>query len=290
MNSVRLSIRISTRSPKRTPRRLSAPASAVTRRSSSAHVVVCPRYRSAVASGCISACRASWLVQFCLLARYGCSVGDDAAVNGWNSQGCTTLIFDQTLSCCGHTMASAVRGQPPDGGRVNAPARHVHRPRRVVRREQMSDEVAGHLRAAIMSGTLLPGTFIRLDETAAQLGVSITPVREALRTLRGEGMVLLEPHRGHVVAPLEPTATSRTSSGCRPPSPRNSPPPPPSGSPRTGSTSWSGSTTSSQRPSRPVRRKPSPRQSSGSTARSITRRAVSSWPGSSCTWRATCRR
>ncbi|PEG38981.1 GntR family transcriptional regulator [Mycolicibacterium agri] len=66
----------------------------------------------------------------------------------------------------------------------------------------MSDEVAGHLRAAIMSGALLPGTFIRLDETAAQLGVSITPVREALRTLRGEGMVLLEPHRGHVVAPL----------------------------------------------------------------------------------------
>ena len=53
-----------------------------------------------------------------------------------------------------------------------------------------------------MTGTLRPGTFIRLDETAAQLGVSITPVREALRTLRGEGMVQLEPHRGHVVVPL----------------------------------------------------------------------------------------
>ena len=107
--------------------------------------------------------------------------------------------------------------------------------RRAVRREQMSDEVAGHLRAAIMSGTLLPGTFIRLDETAAQLGVSITPVREALRTLRGEGMVQLEPHRGHVVAPLS-RATSRTSSGCSPPSPRSSPPPRPSGSPTTRST------------------------------------------------------
>ena len=78
-------------------------------------------------------------------------------------------------------------------GRVNAPA---------VRREQLSDEVAAHLRAAIMGGSLRPGTFIRLDETASQLGVSITPVREALRTLRGEGMVVLEPHRGHVVAPL----------------------------------------------------------------------------------------
>jgi DNA-binding GntR family transcriptional regulator len=53
-----------------------------------------------------------------------------------------------------------------------------------------------------MSGSLQPGTFIRLDETAAGLGVSITPVREALLKLRGEGMVGLEPHRGHVVLPL----------------------------------------------------------------------------------------
>jgi DNA-binding GntR family transcriptional regulator len=76
------------------------------------------------------------------------------------------------------------------------------RKRRPLRRAQLSDEVAGHLRAAIMSGTLRPGTFIRLDETAAELGVSITPVREALLKLRGEGMVQLEPHRGHVVLPL----------------------------------------------------------------------------------------
>jgi len=71
-----------------------------------------------------------------------------------------------------------------------------------LRRAQLSDEVAGHLRGAIMSGTLRPGTFIRLDETAAELGVSVTPVREALLKLRGEGMVQLEPHRGHVVLPL----------------------------------------------------------------------------------------
>src|SRR5271155_4503539 len=74
--------------------------------------------------------------------------------------------------------------------------------RRPLRRAQLSDEVAGHLRAAIMSGSLRPGTFIRLDETAAKLGVSVTPVREALLKLRGEGMVQLEPHRGHVVLPL----------------------------------------------------------------------------------------
>jgi DNA-binding GntR family transcriptional regulator len=74
------------------------------------------------------------------------------------------------------------------------------KPRREFRREQLSDEVAAHLRFRIMSGALRPGAFIRLDETAADLGVSITPVREALRTLRGEGMVQLEPHRGHMVS------------------------------------------------------------------------------------------
>jgi DNA-binding GntR family transcriptional regulator len=87
-------------------------------------------------------------------------------------------------------------------GHVNAPLSATPRRRRPLRRAQLSDEVAGHLRTAIMSGTLRPGTFIRLDETAASLGVSITPVREALLKLRGEGMVQLEPHRGHVVLPL----------------------------------------------------------------------------------------
>ncbi|OBI17084.1 GntR family transcriptional regulator [Mycobacterium sp. E2327] len=85
---------------------------------------------------------------------------------------------------------------------MNAPMSTKPRTRRPLRRAQLSDEVAAHLRAAIMSGTLRPGTFIRLDETAAELGVSVTPVREALLKLRGEGMVQLEPHRGHVVLPL----------------------------------------------------------------------------------------
>lgn len=85
---------------------------------------------------------------------------------------------------------------------MNAPPKAPVRPRRAVRREQLSDEVAARLRTDIMMGHLRPGTYIRLDETGAALGVSITPVREALRTLRGEGMVALEPHRGHVVVPL----------------------------------------------------------------------------------------
>jgi len=71
-----------------------------------------------------------------------------------------------------------------------------------LRRPQLSDDVAVHVRNLIMSGGARPGDFIRLDETAADLGVSVTPVREALLTLRGEGLVELVPHRGYVVAPL----------------------------------------------------------------------------------------
>lgn len=73
---------------------------------------------------------------------------------------------------------------------------------REIRRPQLSEEVAGRLRASIMTGELRPGEYIRMDETAAQLGVSVTPVREALLTLRGEGMVNGVPHRGYVVAPM----------------------------------------------------------------------------------------
>jgi DNA-binding GntR family transcriptional regulator len=72
----------------------------------------------------------------------------------------------------------------------------------VVRRPQLADEVAAHLRGLIMAGRMRPGERVRLEEVADQLGVSITPVREALLTLRGEDMVELEPRRGYVVAPL----------------------------------------------------------------------------------------
>ncbi|WP_179277986.1 GntR family transcriptional regulator [Rhodococcus sp. 14-2470-1a] len=72
------------------------------------------------------------------------------------------------------------------------------------RRPQLSEDVANHVRHIVMSGAVRPGDFIRLDETAAELGVSVTPVREALLTLRGEGMVELVPHRGYVVSPLTP--------------------------------------------------------------------------------------
>jgi DNA-binding GntR family transcriptional regulator len=70
------------------------------------------------------------------------------------------------------------------------------------RRRQLSDEVAAYVRELIMSGQVRHGEFLRLERIAEDLGISVTPVREALLSLRGEGFVTLEPRRGFLAAPL----------------------------------------------------------------------------------------
>ncbi|MBO2451349.1 GntR family transcriptional regulator [Actinomadura barringtoniae] len=66
----------------------------------------------------------------------------------------------------------------------------------------MCDEVAARIRELIMDGQVRPGEFLRLERLALDFGISVTPVREALQSLRSEGFVQLEPRRGFVVAPL----------------------------------------------------------------------------------------
>jgi DNA-binding GntR family transcriptional regulator len=60
------------------------------------------------------------------------------------------------------------------------------------------------LREAIVRGDLAPGAPIRQSATAEQLGLSIIPVREALKTLAGEGIVTYAPQRGYTVTELGP--------------------------------------------------------------------------------------
>ncbi|GAA4618844.1 GntR family transcriptional regulator [Saccharopolyspora hordei] len=67
---------------------------------------------------------------------------------------------------------------------------------------RLPDELAGRLREWIITGRLRSGDHLHLERLADHLGVSVTPVREALLTLRGEGFVDLEPRRGFTVAPL----------------------------------------------------------------------------------------
>ena len=59
------------------------------------------------------------------------------------------------------------------------------------------------LRAKIPSGELPPGTALIQANLAKDLGVSMTPVREALRNLATEGLVTMSTHRGATVTQLD---------------------------------------------------------------------------------------
>ncbi|MEN3274364.1 MAG: hypothetical protein V7631_154 [Massilia sp.] len=60
------------------------------------------------------------------------------------------------------------------------------------------------LRQAILNGTFSPGQMLRQDDVATRLGVSRSPLREALPRLEAEGIVVLHPRRGYAVASLDP--------------------------------------------------------------------------------------
>jgi DNA-binding GntR family transcriptional regulator len=64
---------------------------------------------------------------------------------------------------------------------------------------QLTESVHAALETAILSGQLQPNARVNQDATARQLGVSRTPVREALRWLERDGLVRLEPRRGAFV-------------------------------------------------------------------------------------------
>ncbi|SFE49166.1 GntR family transcriptional regulator [Blastococcus tunisiensis] len=63
-----------------------------------------------------------------------------------------------------------------------------------------AERALGELRELILGGALLPGTRLGEVELAERLGVSRTPVREALSRLAAEGLVELVPNRGARVA------------------------------------------------------------------------------------------
>lgn len=66
----------------------------------------------------------------------------------------------------------------------------------------LREEVFYTLREAILKGQLKPGTRLMEISLAEQLGVSRTPVREAIRKLELEGLVIIEPRKGARVAEI----------------------------------------------------------------------------------------
>lgn len=74
-------------------------------------------------------------------------------------------------------------------------------PRRVVT-QSLVDLVLEEVRRSILDGSLAPGAAVSIAELSDRLGVSHIPVREALRRLEGEGLVVLRRGRAATVAPL----------------------------------------------------------------------------------------
>jgi DNA-binding GntR family transcriptional regulator len=65
------------------------------------------------------------------------------------------------------------------------------------------DQVTAEIRRSILTGVLRPGQELSLRELAGRLGVSTIPVREALRRLEGQGLLVASPGRSSRVAPLD---------------------------------------------------------------------------------------
>jgi DNA-binding GntR family transcriptional regulator len=92
-----------------------------------------------------------------------------------------------TMPRLGH-HASSVEPASASGGLLRA------------NRQTLVEQVYGQVRRAITSGRFPPGQRLVIDDLAADLGVSITPVREALRQLQREGLVSDVPFSGMQVA------------------------------------------------------------------------------------------
>ncbi len=71
-----------------------------------------------------------------------------------------------------------------------------------------SDQVYWALREAIISAQLRPGLKLSENELAGELGVSRTPIREALARLRDERLVAIVPQLGTYVTLISPSAVA----------------------------------------------------------------------------------
>lgn len=68
--------------------------------------------------------------------------------------------------------------------------------------ETLVERVRTHIRDGILDGQYRPGDRLREVEIAKSLGVSRTPIREAVKALEWEGLISVEPWRGVVVSRL----------------------------------------------------------------------------------------
>lgn len=94
-------------------------------------------------------------------------------------------------------------GLEPDDGVAGADSTAIFGPKN---NSSLRDQAYDALRDAIISGRLAPGDRIKERDVAQQMDISTTPIKEALRRLEQDGLVVAWPRRGAVVSSMTLTA------------------------------------------------------------------------------------
>jgi DNA-binding GntR family transcriptional regulator len=123
------------------------------------------------------------------VAAYGVSVVTDSRLVGVRG-----AIYDFIKSRVVHGREVVVSAVDDGTGRRATP-----RLRAVV---TVQHATLAWLRDQIATGVCRPGDQLRQEVLAREFGVSVPPVREALKTLEAEGQVVYAPHRGYFVASM----------------------------------------------------------------------------------------
>lgn len=89
-----------------------------------------------------------------------------------------------------------------NGSQTNPHSEQAHSARRTIKRMSLHDEVVVAVRDMILDSTLKPGERIAEVSLCEELGISRTPLREAIKVLASEGLIDLMPNQGAVVSPL----------------------------------------------------------------------------------------
>lgn len=72
----------------------------------------------------------------------------------------------------------------------------------ILNNKSLRQQVYEYLRNEMIQGKFQPGSFLKLKEIGSNLGISVTPLREALLQLEVQGFITIYPRRGFVVNEL----------------------------------------------------------------------------------------
>src|SRR5450432_2999555 len=112
----------------------------------------------------------------------------------------------ESASAASPPRAAMANRTSPAAKQASPPSWQVSRndPQEMSIRGPLSKLVSERIRGQILDGSRKPGERLIEDRLSIELGVSRVPVREALRGLSAEGLVLISPRRGASVAEITP--------------------------------------------------------------------------------------